>query len=320
MGEKTTIEWTDSTWNPLRGTIGKWSCVKVSPGCQFCYAERVNRRFGGPDYRVGADTVRLDERALTEPLRWKLPRRVFVCSMSDLFGEWVPDEWLHRIFAVMALAGGHTYQVLTKRAERMRDYLADPATPGNVAAAVERQMQREPRLTGRTWRDFVGYRVPWPLPNVWVGVSVEDQQRADERIPHLIETPAAVRFLSMEPLLGPVNLDPWLWEEAGPAWAGRNPSPDIDWVIVGGESGGPNARRLVGTCSVREPSGDPCRVCHGSGWSATADGLVWVRSIRDQCVHALCPFLFKQWGGPTPKSGGRELDGRTWDEYPEVPA
>lgn len=238
----TKIQWTDETWNPLRarrkdggGKVG-WACVRVSPGCVNCYAATQNRQMWaggtGLDYTVPnlklVETVR-SEKALTQPLRWKKARRVFVCSMTDLFGEWVTDDEIEAVFGVMAQARQHTFQVLTKRPERMRAFLADIPR-----AAV--------------------------LPNVWLGTSVEDQQRANERIPHLLATPAAVRFLSCEPLLGPIDL--------------RRPkvpaldTAEIDWVIVGGESGA-RARPM---------------------------NVLWVVDLVDQCRAAgIAPFV-KQLG------------------------
>lgn len=278
MSSKTGISWTDSTWNPLRGASGTWTCVKISEGCRHCYSERLNTRFGGPAYTVGADTLRLDAPALTLPLRWKRPRRIFVCSMTDLFEDRASVEWIAQVFNVMAdaRAEGHTFQILTKRADRMHRILTDELPnyigeqwPGNMPLSVALEVGG----------------AAWPLPNVWLGVSVENQMRAAERIPRLLETPATVRFLSIEPLLGPMDL--------GGAHA-FGCQPAIDWVIVGGESGGPPERRLV----ADEPSSD------------------WVRSIRDQCTNVGVPFFFKQWGGSTPKAGGCLLDDRTWDELP----
>lgn len=234
MGANSAIEWTDATWNPVTG------CTKVSPGCKHCYAERLAahlQAMGNPRYRQGfAVTLHPDQ--LTLPLRWRQPKRIFVNSMSDLFHEAIPDAFIAQVFEVMAQAHWHTFQILTKRAPRL--------------AALA------PHL-------------PWP-PNVWQGVSVENTQYT-ERIASLREVPAAVRFLSLEPLLGPME---------ALALAG------IHWVIVGGESG-PQHRPV-----------DPA----------------WVRGIRDQCVHAGVPFFFKQWGGRTPKAGGRVLDGRVWNEIP----
>jgi len=284
MGDKSAIEWTDSTWNPIRGTKGMWTCTKVSPGCTHCYAERLNmskRHGSGPAYVVGADTVRLDERVLLDPTRWRQPRKIFVCSMTDLFGEWVPDEWINQVWTVMGQARHHTFQVLTKRPERIPDFQA-------------------------------AYRGGGFLGNVWLGVSAEDQQRADERIPLLLQIPAAVRFLSLEPLLGPIDLrgcpSCGNFYRNGHDCETDNPTTPIDWVIVGGESGGSPERALV----YQRPSDpmQPYRFC------VRPQAEEWVRSIRDQCVAAGVPFFFKQWGGRTPKSGGRMLDGRTWDAFP----
>jgi protein gp37 len=236
VGDHSGIEWTDATWNPVTG------CAKVSPGCKHCYAERLAARLqamGNVRYANGfALTLHPDQIEL--PLRWRRPRRVFVNSMSDLFHESVPESYIRQVFDVMARAPWHVFQILTKRSDRMAE-LADD--------------------------------LPWP-PNVWQGVSVEN---ADYlwRIEDLLKVRAAVRFLSVEPLLGPI---PCL------------PLAGIDWVIVGGESGG--GRRPV------HPD--------------------WVRMIRDQCLDRHVPFFFKQWGGRTPKSGGRMLDGRVWDAMPSA--
>jgi protein gp37 len=249
MGDRSTIEWTEATWNPVTG------CDRVSPGCDHCYALTLAARLkamGSPKYQYDGDPrtsgpgfgVTLHPDELAVPRRWRRPRRVFVNSMSDLFHPRVPAEFIAEVFAVMAATPQHSYQVLTKRPKRARSLLRNLNTP--------------------------------PLRNVWVGVSVEDDQRTD-RVTVLRETPAAIRFLSCEPLLGPL------------------PSLDldgIDWVIVGGESG-PEARRM------RE---------------------AWVTEIRDNCLDAGIPFFFKQWGGRTPKAGGRRLAGRTWDEMPQPEA
>ena len=264
----TSIEWTEETWNPVTG------CTKVSPGCQHCYAERFSERFRGVPghpYETGFDVTLRPER-LAKPLGWKKPRRVFVNSMSDLFHEDVPDEFIDRVFVVMSMTGRHTFQVLTKRAERMRDYCSSPATVGRIVTdSVEVLDGIDVKWTLSHHED--GFRgIRWP--NVWLGVSVEDQKRADERIPLLLETPAAVRFVSAEPLLGPVDFGEAL--------------DQIDWVIVGGESG-PGARPM-------NPD--------------------WVRSIRDQCQFVEVPFFFKQWGGRTPKANGNTLDGHQYQEYP----
>jgi protein gp37 len=238
MGTRSAIEWTDATWNPVTG------CTKVSPGCKHCYAERLAFRLqamGNRRYRNGfALTLHADQLRL--PLKWTQPRRIFVNSMSDLFHEDVPEDFIAAVFNVMERASWHRFQVLTKRADR-------------VAALA-------PRL-------------PWPA-NVWQGVSVESARYVN-RVRALQRVPAAVRFLSVEPLLGPIP---------------ELPLDGVQWVIVGGESG-PQHRRV-----------DPA----------------WVRLIRDQCVTARVPFFFKQWGGRTPKAGGRVLDGRHWDEMPDAPA
>jgi protein gp37 len=340
MSDKSSIEWTDATWNPVSG------CTKVSPGCDYCYAERFTERFHG---KGSFATVRLHPDRLDLPLRWREPRKVFVNSMSDLFHADVPDEFIARVFAVMFCAPRHTFQVLTKRHARMRALLDSH----DFVLLVDRALYND---HGRT-KPHEALSV-WPLPNVWLGVSVENQQWADIRIPALLETPAAMRFLSCEPLLGPVDPSRFLnpgchsdsdgdcsWRgcpqarDAEPATSGRHCPFDrwanfgddwdlpqrpisIDWVIVGGESG-PGARPI-------HPQ--------------------WARDIRDQCVAAGVPFLFKQWGewvtedqSPSDiilpatswrhlgddqpsvykvgkKAAGRELDGRTWDEYPAVGA
>jgi protein gp37 len=302
LGDKTGIQWTDATWNP---TVG---CSVLSPGCKRCYAMRMAARIeamggvGGARYAgltiptkagpIWNGTVRLAEDALSLPLRWTKPRMIFVNSMSDLFHESLPDEAIDRVFAVMALAPQHTFQILTKRAERMRDYVE----------TMERCFHGSPETFARRWGQAavdVTYSpcaagaiedVAFPLPNVWLGVSVEDQPNADERIPDLLATPAAVRFLSCEPLLGPVDLTRWtanlcpncLHPECSPtlradsaevfsrcgSFVMETPRSLIDWVIVGGESG-PGARPM-------HPD--------------------WARSLRDRCAAAEVPFFFKQWG------------------------
>jgi protein gp37 len=211
MGD-TSIEWTQKTWNPVTG------CTKVSPGCDHCYAEGIARRFAGSKAFPNGFEVTLHPERLDAPLRWRKPARVFVNSMSDLFHQDVPDEYIARVFAVMATTPQHTYQILTKRHGRMRSLLSREDFRRRVRVELA-------ELRGLMVSDVA---VPWPLKNVWLGVSVEDQQRAGLRIPALLDTPAAVRFLSCEPLLGRVHLYDWL---------------GLDWVIVGGESG-PGARRM----------------------------------------------------------------------------
>lgn len=272
MGAKTGIEWTGATWTPIRArhrTTGKigWHCVHASPGCKFCYSEGINHRLGTglafrPDQAADIE-IFLDEQMLLAPLRWRRPRMIFVCSMTDLFADFVRDEWIDAVFAVMALCPQHTFQVLTKRSARMRRYCQQPSD--GLFRAVDRL---HPAHDG----DGALVTLPaWPLPNVWKGGSVEDQPRADERIPHLLATPAAVRFLSCEPLLGPLRLASEPCEMEGVNWlegyAGSDPPiPRIDWLICGGESG-PHARPM-------HPD--------------------WARGLRDQCVAAGVPFFMKQ--------------------------
>ena len=236
MAQKSSIEWTEATWNPVTG------CTKVSPGCKFCYAERMAKRLqamGQKRYR-NAFKLTLQPDALETPLRWKKPRVIFVNSMSDLFHKDVPLDYIQRCFEVMEQASQHTFQVLTKRPERVVE-LAD--------------------------------KLPWP-DNVWMGTSVENKDYV-WRIHELRKVPAKIRFLSVEPLLGPIpNL----------------PVKDIQWVIVGGESG-PGARPM-------QPE--------------------WVIQIRDRCQRFDVPFFFKQWGGVNKKRTGRKLDGQTWDGMPTL--
>jgi protein gp37 len=273
MSDGTKIEWSDATWNPVTG------CTKVSPGCDHCYAETMHERFNG---KGSFATVTLAPHRLAVPLSWRKPRRVFVNSMSDLFHDDIPDEYIAQVFAVMAACPQHTFQVLTKRHARMRSllnrFLAD-----RLVSAVSWDM-------GQGFVDDSR----WPLPNVWLGVSTEDQKWADIRIPALLETPAAVRWISAEPLLGPIDIVQAV-NKLGWLSPARFRPGGLDWVVAGGESG-PGARPM-----------DP----------------QWARLIRDRCVEADVPFLFKQWGahdvdGKRVGKGraGRVLDGRTWDEYP----
>lgn len=246
MSTRSRIEWTETTWNPTTG------CDRISAGCDHCYALSLAKRLkgmGSAKYQRDGDprtsgpgfAVTTHPAALGQPLRWRDPRLVFVNSMSDLFHAKVPVEFIRQVFDVMAATPQHTYQVLTKRARRLR----------RLAPSLD-----------------------WP-PNVWMGVSVENSDVL-HRVTDLQKVPAAVRFLSCEPLIGPL------------------PGLDLDgmgWVIVGGESG-PHARPIEGQ---------------------------WVTQIRDRCVAQEVPFFFKQWGGRTPKAGGRELEGRTWDQMPARP-
>lgn len=290
MGDYTGIEWADATRNPLRGTRGSWACVKVSEGCANCYAERLNMRFGGPPYTMDADTLRLDEAALTLPSRWKRPRLVFVCSMTDLFAEEVPDAWIDKVFGVMAMAPQHTFQVLTKRATRMKDFLRARSFRPRLAIRIGFLM--EPQLDDCPF-----------LPNVWLGVSAENQARADERIPELLDTPAAVRWISAEPMLGPIDIGSYMPDKLQ-QFVDRG-GPFLDWVVAGGESGGPEARAMVAQ--------------YGNGpklypkpWAVKA-----LAAMRDECAAARVPFFFKQWGGRSAKAGGALLAGK---EHREMPA
>ena len=331
MADGTKIEWTDATWSPVTG------CTRVSEGCLNCYIERTvpfrveHRKFSLPI--VGGTTgVRLHPERLEQPLHWRKPRKVFVCSMADLFHDDVPDEYIAKVFAVMSQAPHCTFQVLTKRPARMRSLLrSDHFQSDAHSRAID-------LIQNRT----VEHPVRWPMPNVWIGTSVENQKWADIRVPILLDTPAAVRWLSCEPLLGPVDmhLATTPWDEAG-----------IDWVVVGGESGPPTE------------GGPGVRPMHPR----------WALSIRDFCQAAGIPFLYKQTGDWAPqdverysdlmpmagdgracvvepdgrvsaawsmggrdaregsvtaegapmllvgkKRAGRELDGRTWDEYPDT--
>lgn len=308
MADKTKIEWTDATWNVVNG------CTVHSPGCTNCYAMKQAHRFpprqgltlktnGG---MVWTGEVRFNEAVLTQPLRWKRRRRIFVCAHGDLFHESVPDAWIDRVFAVMALCPQHQFQVLTKRSARMREYLRNTGDMGICHGTPRRVWQAmygeaKSPASAEVLDSWYGgpTRAQWPLPNVWLGVSVEDQARADERVPDLLATPAAVRWLSCEPLLGPIKLPrvDFHCDLCGGTgmlarWPkgkchhcnGRGDIPSIstdpkfgtpltpmrciDWIVVGGESG-PKARPM-------HPD--------------------WARSLRDQCEAAGVPFLFKQWG------------------------
>ena len=285
---KTSIEWTDYSSNLIkyRDPDGKvvYGCVKVSPGCANCYASAISKRFSGGEFTASRQktlTPFFDEEEARRILRSRATgKKVFVGDMTDVFGEWVPDEMLDRMFAVFALRPDLVFQVLTKRPERMRAYLASE-DPDRYTCIDEAASD----ISGESG---VGVVTRWPLPNVWLGVSVEDQAAADERIPHLLATPAAVRFLSCEPLLeelsifnSPIDADAGApvglirrdvqlkpHDVNGPAEYDALWEPGIDWVIVGGESG-PGAR--------------PCDVG-------------WIRDIVGQCRAAAVPVFVKQLG------------------------
>lgn len=258
MADHSKIEWTDASWNPITG------CDEVSPGCDHCYAKTFAERWRGTPghhFEQGFDIVLRPER-LDQPLRWTRPRRIFVNSMSDLFHASVPDEFIIEVFVRMWWSPQHTFQVLTKRPGRMRSLL-----PRIEAPLREREHDLQLVDCPRP--------LTWPLPNVWLGVSVEDQKWADVRVPLLLATPAAVRWLSCEPLLGPLDLT-WCGgiDALQPDWTSHMgaPHPLIDWVVCGGESG------------------------HG----ARPMHPDWARSLRDQCEAADVPFNFKQWGAWAP--------------------
>jgi protein gp37 len=284
---KTSIEWTQRVWNPIVG------CSIVSPGCTNCYAMKMAARleaiqlaehelgkrpilgpYCGTTKKVNGNAVwtgeinRASNETLLQPLKRRKPTTYFVNSMSDLFHEDVPDEWIDQVFAVMALCPQHIFQVLTKRAARMRDYvckrggdwmvvLPDAHPAGHLPITKHEVIARIGDTTPEHRALYRAQATQWPLPNVQLGVSIERQKEADERIPLLLQTPAAVRFISAEPLLGPLDVQLWMLTY-----------PSLDWVIVGGESG-PGARPM-------HP--------------------VWARSLRDQCAAAGVPFFFKQWG------------------------
>ena len=289
MAVKSKISWTDSTWTPFVGTLGKWYCYPDSAGCSFCYAERLNKRFGGPAFRKDADTPRINETIMLHPLQWRVPRMIFVNSQTDTFLDEHPDEWIDRLFATMKVSGDHVFQVLTKRAARMRQYLNDPQTVVRVNTEASRLITQQPKLARRAI-DFT-----WPLPNVWLGVTAENQAAADRRVPELVQIASVhedypVRFVSVEPQIGHVDLAPWI--------------DNIDWVITGGESGGPPERAMVEMI--------------GSDLSVKESAKGWVRHLRDQCAQNHVAFYHKQWGGPRPDATGHELDGNEYHQFPVI--
>jgi|WetSurMetagenome_2_1015567.scaffolds.fasta_scaffold00191_55 protein gp37 len=350
----TKIEWTDNTWNPIIG------CSKLSDGCKNCYAvtmaNRLSHNPSTPQYTgltrsatTWSGETRLVESELTKPLKWQRGRRIFVCSMSDLFHDATPDEWIDRVFAVAALCPQHTFQILSKRPKRMLEYFTKPHRPGQFLTVLDGgeiidtpsasvrahsamcdllptvpadALNRAVRLIDERDGEGDGFIRRWPLPNVWLGATVENQEAANERIPLLLKTPAAKRFISVEPMLGPVDLNgidvdgdhvmdalksiSWCesWErdwspeatgvpfeeareyyiDEGGVW----PPTDergacLDWVIVGAETG--PKKRLM----------DPA----------------WALDLRDQCASAGVPFFFKK-----DSDGRRELDGEVWEQFP----
>jgi protein gp37 len=270
VSEHSAIQWTDATWNPTTG------CTKVSPGCANCYIETTTPfRVQGRKFVGGAIPLKLHEGRLEQPLRWRKPKRIFVNSLSDLFHEDIPFEFIDRVFAVMALTPQHTYQVLTKRPGRMLEYLTAPigfsARREGRIRTLANELRTDPKFTGGRLKHFE----TWPLPNVWLGVSVENQHFADERIPLLLQTPAAVRFISAEPLLEEISFRWAKWDDHAPNPRRLTKLPPVerdgkclagsinhldgarmlDWVIVGGESGSDarpfdiaRARKIVAEC------------------------------------------------------------------------
>lgn len=298
MADGTLIEWTDATWNPVTG------CSVVSPGCTNCYAMRLaGTRLKHHPSRTGltADSksgpvwngqVRLNRQELHKPAEWKRPRRIFVCAHGDLFAEQVPDDWILDVLTVIASNPHHHFQVLTKRAERMRDFMIRKDLLEDIYA---------------NWSGFSGSPREvwsWPLHNLWLGVSVEDQRRVRERIPELLDTPAAVRWISAEPLLGPLDLTNVTGGTSDSAVLARDtltgnfwrPGKGIvsrdtdgrrlDWVVAGGESG------------------RGARPMHPD----------WARSLRDQCATAGVPFFFKQWGEWCPATADYGVSGHCMPE------
>ncbi len=360
MGDKTKIEWTDATWNPLRG------CSRVSEGCRNCYAESVAHRFSEPGmphegltrivngHPAWTGEVRMIPELLDQPLRWRKPRRIFVNSMSDLFHENVPDYFIDRVFGVMwachVCDRQHVFQILTKRAKRMRDYMMQDRRAQWARAAAFVAGGYDPDGMFDDIANLQG-----PHPRIWLGVSAENQPAADERIPLLLDTPAAVRWISAEPLLEAVDVSRWL-DPTGIEC--RDVCPDSSFVIA----------RDVEAVAVE--NGDIRPICPHCGqianWTGRGAGIDWIvaggesgpharpthpdwlRSLRDQCKTAGVPFLFKQWGEFSPsrelhaagvisghqqhsfpwglcnpqmarvgkKLAGRRLDGVQHDEYP----
>ncbi|MEJ7804609.1 MAG: phage Gp37/Gp68 family protein [Telluria sp.] len=303
MAAETHIEWTrgddgsnGATWNPITG------CSVISAGCRRCYAMTLaGTRLAHTPSRAGltqqtsagpvwTGQVRFNAQWLGQPLQWKRPRRIFVCAHGDLFHENVPDAWIDRIFAVMALAPQHTFMVLTKRSERMRRYFAEVSFDRIIASCRgDEGISLVPRHTMQAIEHHFGMhpesslrfrRIIWPLPNVWVGVSAEHQEAADARIPDLLQVPVAVRWVSAEPLLGPISFRwaPYAHEAASETYrqylerqGGANEYEALrmlDWIVVGGESG------------------DGARPMNPA----------WALSLKDQCKAANVPFFFKQWG------------------------
>jgi protein gp37 len=318
----TKIEWTDKTWNPVVG------CTKVSPGCDHCYAEKMAHRLSKnpatPWYR---DTIRggkwsgtgvFVDHILEQPIHWKKPCRVFVGSMTDLFHPKVPFEWLDKVFTVMALRPQITFQVLTKRPERMRKYLTQFSVEHYhqlfERTAFEMYGEKAAIQVANSMNNVLadGYNIGWPFRNVWLGVTAENQLWANRRIPILLDTPAAVRFVSVEPMLGPVEIralnvhqsvvpsaqDGLLGGERlmrNGEWESSGYGPGLDWVVCGGETG-PKARPM---------------------WEH------WARALREECEASGTPFFFKKWGTYKGRDDwkipvGEKIGGEIVREFPET--
>lgn len=330
MPNKTNISWCDLSSNPLIAydrETGKrgWFCTKVSSGCQNCYAEKLNMRFGNRLRFTEANRTRvewrLNERELEAVVKRQEPARIFWEDMGDMFLEDIPEEFLAQIWATMALSKQHTHLVLTKRPARMKEILTSAAFArrySEIGFDHAREMYPD-----RDWSCFRPLTEPRPLPNLCAMTTAENQHWADIRIPKVLEVPAGMHGVSCEPLLGPIDLTPWLLEfirrdsnEPVAIYDIYSKRNGLDWVIVGGESGGPPERRLVR--QWRDgilPDGSKRREPPGIlTWEPKPEALQWVRSLRDQCQAAGVPFHFKQWG---PKAGqGTVLDGREWQEMP----
>lgn len=307
MGDRTNISWSDATWNPIRG------CSRVSTGCVHCYAETIAARFSKPAQAYEGLTdkngrwngeIRVVEKHMLDPIRWREPRKIFVNSMSDLFHENITNETIASIFAVMALAPQHTFQILTKRAARARAWFEWVVKCWPELEPMHKTIEPDsnvvlhygPDRDARYAQALAAVEdeaaEPWPLPNVWVGTSTEDQATLDERVQQLLHIPAAVRWISAEPLLGPLNIagyDDGTWWHDG----GFESDKHLDWVVAGGESG-PGHR-------VMDPQ--------------------WAESIAEQCRNAGVALFVKQDSGSKPGKQGR-LSDDLWQfkDFPKVVA
>jgi protein gp37 len=372
MSDHSKIEWTDASWNPIRAlknragetSIG-WHCEKLSAACANCYAEKMNKRLGTKlSYKAPQHPseikIFLSEEILLQPLKWKRPRKIFVCSMTDLFGDWVRDEWIDKVFAIMALTPQHTFQILTKRPERERAYISNPQMPYRIARhvvdlAIDGTVDMYAYADADTWpvaSEGDDIDMPenitlrrWPLPNVWLGVTAENQEMADKRIPDLLAPPAARRWVSIEPMLGPIDLESvdyatYLRHVLPDSDAGLHPlDPVIKYDVLRGHLKGPD--------DIGLPKLDWIVAGGESGKHARPSHPDWFRSLRDQCAAAGVPFLFKRWGeqlhdnqiGWWPyaddalkkcqrdgnfwrvgkRAAGRLLDGIEHNAFPEIP-